>query len=773
MGKEKQGAFSEEKMKQAIVAIREQKLSFQEASKLYGIPKSTIFSRMKKIKLEHGSTYLEVTLKMGMKNHMKHSKFGSQQVFTFHEEMEMEKYLITCSKLNYGLTLSETRILAYSYAVDIGHRFPESWTAPEEAGKDWAKGFVKRHRKLSLRKPENISLARMYGFNRKAITTYHHNLEEVMAQYHFDPSRIYNLDETGLSTVLPPPSIVAETGTKQVGQASSNERGNSITIVGIINAVGDYIPPIYIFPKVRESSNFMEGALEDSVGFFNKSGYMTTDLFLQTLKIIKDNANPTLVNPILLILDNHSSHLGFKGLEFCRENGIVMLTLPPHTSNKTQPLDRSVYGPFKAYCSQDINAWMKTNPGLKIKIDILARVSSNALKKSFTSKNIQAGFSKTGIYPFDFTGLFKEISEEEALNALPQESSSNSYHTSTQLHSDPVNVLTPLCDIVCVPPEPYLESPVQLTPRILLDSCESSVPQGYSSLATILDSSYNPTSPPITPAPPDAHTKPSDVQITSSDSHEIIVARENSLHMTILDSLCDAEIPTYASPEDDIVLPEFPDEQMPSTVSSDSYEVFVNRMEHPETHMIRSQKSTSPSQSLDLSTNATALHPPMIPLSLDRSVSSTFATTHRFDRLEAIRPIPRPLMFSNQSRTSRASYSKIVTGSPEMKIRYQVEKEKQQKIEIAANKRKIREEKKRLVKENKDRRRFLKENKDMMQQLSGGKKLNKKEPMDNEKKLSKEKRHTTETMEKICAQPVQQAKNKRGRPRKYPLKDLI
>jgi hypothetical protein len=34
-----------------------------------------------------------------------------------------------------------------------------------------------------------------------------------------------------------------------------------------------------------------------------------------------------------------------------KENGIVMLTLPPHTLHKLQPLDRTVFGPYKAVVS--------------------------------------------------------------------------------------------------------------------------------------------------------------------------------------------------------------------------------------------------------------------------------------------------------------------------------------------------------------------------------------------------------------------------------------
>jgi hypothetical protein len=41
----------------------------------------------------------------------------------------------------------------------------------------------------------------------------------------FTADRVYNIDETGVSTVVLSPNIVAQIGTKQVGQAISGERG--------------------------------------------------------------------------------------------------------------------------------------------------------------------------------------------------------------------------------------------------------------------------------------------------------------------------------------------------------------------------------------------------------------------------------------------------------------------------------------------------------------------------------------------------------------------
>ena len=110
-------------------------------------------------------------------------------------------------------------------------KYPEKWNAEIKAGVDWLRGFMSRHKvSLSLRKPENTSLAREVGFNKTRVNKFFDNYKKVLEKYQFTPDRIYNLDEMGLTTVLNPPKVVAPKGKKQVGLIYSAERGELVTI---------------------------------------------------------------------------------------------------------------------------------------------------------------------------------------------------------------------------------------------------------------------------------------------------------------------------------------------------------------------------------------------------------------------------------------------------------------------------------------------------------------------------------------------------------------
>ena len=112
-------------------------------------------------------------------------------------------------------------------------------------------GFIKRTGNISLRKPETTSLARSMDFNKPVVTEFYSKLYELLRKHQFGPDNIYNLDETGLTTVQTPGKIIAKKGVKQVGQVTSSERGELVTLCCMINALGNALPPFFVFPRVN------------------------------------------------------------------------------------------------------------------------------------------------------------------------------------------------------------------------------------------------------------------------------------------------------------------------------------------------------------------------------------------------------------------------------------------------------------------------------------------------------------------------------------------
>jgi hypothetical protein len=106
------------------------------------------------------------------------------------------------------------------------------------------------------------------------------SIEKVMDKYKFESSRIYNMDETGISSVQKPGKILGPTGQKQVGSATCWERGKNVTVCCAISASGNYIPPMLIFPRKSTSDFLGKGGPEGAIYDCSQNGWINEGLFI-------------------------------------------------------------------------------------------------------------------------------------------------------------------------------------------------------------------------------------------------------------------------------------------------------------------------------------------------------------------------------------------------------------------------------------------------------------------------------------------------------------
>lgn len=157
--------------------------------------------------------------------------------------VEHVKYL---DNLFFGLTWKQLMALAFQFAEmnNLQHRFnPE--TRP--AGNKRARSFLKRS-DLSLRTAQLVSVAHAMAFNPVQVAKFFENLGELYKKHHFQPARIFNMDETGITTAPPKsPRVVTKRGKKKVQKITSADRGQTIKAVCCVSASGIFIPPAMIF----------------------------------------------------------------------------------------------------------------------------------------------------------------------------------------------------------------------------------------------------------------------------------------------------------------------------------------------------------------------------------------------------------------------------------------------------------------------------------------------------------------------------------------------
>ncbi|KAF0752460.1 DDE-1 domain-containing protein [Aphis craccivora] len=216
---------------------------------------------------------------------------------------------------------------------------------------------------------EATSLSRGINFNPINVKIFMDKYESVLTKHKFEAFQIFNLDESGINMVQNPCKIVAQKGKKQIGAITSAERGTLVTMSLAVSAVGNALPPMFIFPRVNFKDHYIRGGPPGCIGTSNKSRWMQGEEFLKFIAHFTNHVRPTIEKKVLILLDNHESHLYLPVIDFCRAN--------------------------------EMDSWLKSNPGKWFTIYDFPTVTTNAILNAATPRNITNGFAVSGVWPFN------------------------------------------------------------------------------------------------------------------------------------------------------------------------------------------------------------------------------------------------------------------------------------------------------------------------------------------------------------------------------------
>ena len=122
--------------------------------------------------------------------------------------------------------------------------------------------------------------------NKINVSSFFDKLEECPKRAIYSPSDIYYADENGFTTVqsVRKAKVIACRNEKQVGKLTSGERWTLVTVLHAVNAAGNSVPPMLVFPRVKLRDHMMRGAPPDSIELANPSGWMSVACFTEFIK---------------------------------------------------------------------------------------------------------------------------------------------------------------------------------------------------------------------------------------------------------------------------------------------------------------------------------------------------------------------------------------------------------------------------------------------------------------------------------------------------------
>lgn len=311
------------------------------------------------------------------------------------------------------------------------HPVAESWLKHERPSYSWYRAFLDRHFDvIRSRVCENLDPKR-WKVDYESVKSLYDIMEQICEQYpNLPAANVCNLDETNLTPERRKSRVLAAKGARRT-HTLCNDARFSMTCLPIVFADGSFMPPQFIVKGKKRPNwwgskqfyyqiartEFAEACLS-----VQPNGWMDSEIFLtwfeeKFLPFTAARRSPT--TPVVLILDNFSGHVHPATLKLARDNDVIMVGLPPHSTHITQPLDVTLMKPLKDYWTKMIAAMQVSRPWEKYTeedvIKLLCKPCQelglkpgstteywSPFSKAFTSENIKSAFRTTGLWPVDF-----------------------------------------------------------------------------------------------------------------------------------------------------------------------------------------------------------------------------------------------------------------------------------------------------------------------------------------------------------------------------------
>jgi hypothetical protein len=377
----------EARIQAAITALNNHDVpSVRQAATLFDVPRSTLQDRF-----------------AGRRQANKTSKQHMQRL-TVQEEDSVVKAVYQLDAWGWPMSISAIEHLASQLLLAKGDTKP--------LGKCWYWNFLARHDELKARRSRALDQSRKDAIDHQTLEQWFNLFQTTRLKYDVADDDIYNIDEKGCMKGIGDNCKVIVPRSKK--KPSSIQPGNRewVSIIECISANNYLLPPFIIFEGSHIQEAWIPDSLDDDVVIqVSPNGWTNCNIALDWIRHFnKHTAGRTRGKYRLLILDGHASHVSPQFVEYCVDNDIVPLCLPPHSTHELQPLDVGVFGPlaheYRKMVSQTalFGATRINNHQFLV---IYLRVRKTAIPR-----NIASGWRGAGLVPFNLAKVLERHKEQ-------------------------------------------------------------------------------------------------------------------------------------------------------------------------------------------------------------------------------------------------------------------------------------------------------------------------------------------------------------------------
>jgi hypothetical protein len=266
----------------------------------------------------------------------------------------------------------------------------------------WASRWLKRFPQYKIMTGKPLAVERKNAHDPYVLQSWYEKYHEVVAKYGILPGDISNVDETGFRVgVGRRHKVIGKDQSKKVYMPDADNRQH-VTVIECVQADGSIIPPMVIIPGKRHLERmFPEGLQDDVLMAVSDTGYNNDDLSLAWLyHYDKHTKNRRQGFWRLLIFDGFGSHLLIDFIQYCWDNHIIPLVLPPHATHLMQPLDVVIFQPYKHYHSEALDRAIRIGFDEFTVQDFLQELHG-IRQQTFKTSTVISSFRATGLVPYN------------------------------------------------------------------------------------------------------------------------------------------------------------------------------------------------------------------------------------------------------------------------------------------------------------------------------------------------------------------------------------